>query len=180
MRVAGDYCASTSKKLDDIFAAELAAADIVGLRPYYLDKPQESIHARWDRLPLPVIATCRGKERGGRFEGSIEDETRILQCAVENGAQFVDIDYRSAKSFAGAQVIASFHDFAATPPDIDSVIDNACAGPGQIAKVATFVNSWADNRRLLSLVSRKWPKPIIVVGMGEVGQITRVIGPSRG
>src|SRR4029077_2418522 len=82
--------------------------------------------------------------------------------------------------FLGAQVIASFHDFVATPLDIDSVVDNACAGPGQIAKVATSVNSWTDNRRLLSILSRKWPKPVIVVGMGEVAQITRVIGPSRG
>ena len=178
---AGALCVSLSpRSLDEVFSSDLTGADCAEVRLDYLDKPQESIHARWDRLPLPVIATCRGKERGGRFEGSIEDETRILQCAVENGAQFVDIDYRSAKSFAGAQVIASFHDFVATPPDIDSVVDKACAGPGQIAKVATFVNSWADNRRLLSLVSRKWPKPIIVVGMGEVGQITRVIGPSRG
>jgi 3-dehydroquinate dehydratase/shikimate dehydrogenase len=166
--------------LDEVFSSDLTGADCAEVRLDYLDRPQESIHARWDRLPLPVIATCRGKERGGRFEGSIEDETRILQCAVENGAEFVDIDYRLAKSFEGARVIASFHDFLSTPPDIDSVVDDACAGPGQIAKVATFVNSWTDNRRLLSVLSRKWPKPVIVVGMGEVGQITRVIGPSRG
>ena len=178
---AGALCVSlTPRSLDEVFSSDLTGADCAEVRLDYLDKPQESIHARWDRLPLPVIATCRGKARGGRFEGSIEDETRILQCAVENGAKFVDIDYRSAKSFAGAQVISSFHDFVATPPDIDSVVHNACAGPGQIAKVATFVNSWTDNRRLLSVLSQRWPKPVIVVGMGEVGQITRVIGPSRG
>ena len=26
----------------------------------------------------------------------------------------------------------------------------------------------------------RWPKPVIVAGMGDIGQITRVIGPSRG
>ena len=40
-----------------------------------------------------------------------------------------------------------------------------------------MVNSWTDNRRLLDLLSRKWPKPVIVTGMGDIGQITRVIGP---
>jgi 3-dehydroquinate dehydratase/shikimate dehydrogenase len=49
-----------------------------------------------------------------------------------------------------------------------------------MAKIATFVNSWADNRRLMELLSREWPKPAIVVGMGDVGQITRIIGPARG
>src|SRR5207245_9912704 len=89
--------------------------------------PLQSRHTRWDRLPLPVIATWRGKERGGQFQGSIEEETRILENAVHNGARFADIDYRFAKPMAGAEVIGSFHDFAATPADIDSVLSRACA-----------------------------------------------------
>jgi 3-dehydroquinate dehydratase/shikimate dehydrogenase len=184
MLAPGALCVSlTPRSLAEIFSSDLSSlkgADCAEVRLDYLDKPQESVHARWDRFPLPVIATCRGKERGGRFEGSIEEELRILQCAVENGAEFVDIDYRSAKCFGDAQVIASFHDFAGTPSDIDAVVDRACATPAQIAKVATCVNSWSDNRRLLLLLSQKWPKPVIVIGMGDIGQITRVIGPSHG
>jgi shikimate dehydrogenase len=42
------------------------------------------------------------------------------------------------------------------------------------------VNSWSDNRRLFELLKREWPKPVIVTGMGEIGQITRLAGPSRG
>ena len=181
MLAPGALCVSlTPRSLQEVFSSDLTGADCAEVRLDYLDNPQESVQARWDRLALPVIATCRGKERGGRFEGSIEQEISILQSAVENGAKFVDIDYRSARSFPGAQVIASFHDFEKTPLDIDSVLDNACAGPGDIAKVATFVNAWEDNRRLLSLLERRWPKPVIVIGMGDIGQITRVIGPSRG
>jgi 3-dehydroquinate dehydratase/shikimate dehydrogenase len=181
MLAPGALCVSlTPRSLQEVFSSDLTGADCAEVRLDYLDKPQDSINVRWDRLPLPVIATCRGKERGGCFDGSVEEETRILERAVENGAKFVDIDYRSAKPFTGAQVISSFHDFAATPAGIGTVVDSACAGPGQIAKVATFVNSWADNRRLLSLLSLKWPKPVIVVGMGEIGQITRLIGPARG
>ncbi len=170
----------TPRSLDEVFSSDLAGADCVEVRFDYLKDPKQSVHALWDRLPLPVIATCRGKERGGQFEGSIEDEIQILQCAAENGAKFVDIDYRFARPFSKAQVVASFHDFLETPSDIETILDRACTSPGQIAKVATFVNSWTDNRRLLSLLSRKWPKPIIVTGMGDIGQITRVIGPARG
>jgi 3-dehydroquinate dehydratase / shikimate dehydrogenase len=32
----------------------------------------------------------------------------------------------------------------------------------------------------LRLFERPWPKPVIVIGMGELGQITRIVGPSRG
>jgi 3-dehydroquinate dehydratase/shikimate dehydrogenase len=181
MLAPGALCVSlTPRSLGEIFSSDLTGADCAEIRLDYLDNPQESAHLRWDRLPLPVIATCRGKDRGGRFEGSVEEEVRILQSAVQNGARFVDIDYRSAQSFAGARVIASFHDFTSTPSNLSTVVDNACAGPAQIAKVATFVHSWSDNRRLFDVLSRKWPKPVIVTGMGDIGQITRVLGPSRG
>src|SRR5437762_13802441 len=136
----GALCVSlTPRSLDEVFSSDLTGADCAEVRLDYLDNPRESVHTRWDRLPLPIIVTCRGRARGGRFGGSVEEEIAILQSAVENGAKFVDIDYRSARSFPGAQVIASFHDFEKTPADIDSVLDNACAGPGDIAKVATFV-----------------------------------------
>jgi 3-dehydroquinate dehydratase/shikimate dehydrogenase len=80
----------------------------------------------------------------------------------------------------GADVIASFHDFNATPDNLPNLVSRVCDAPGQIAKIATMVRSWDDNRRLLDLFSRKWPKPLIVAGMGELGQITRIVGPARG
>jgi 3-dehydroquinate dehydratase/shikimate dehydrogenase len=166
--------------LDEILSSDLTGADCAEVRLDYLANPQESITTRWDRLPVPVIATCRRKELGGRFGGSLEEEFRILQYAVENGAKFVDMDYRCAKPIAGADVIASFHDFERTPADLPALMQSVCESPGQIAKLATTVNTWDDNRRLMELLSRKWPKPVIVVGMGDMAQITRVAGPSRG
>jgi 3-dehydroquinate dehydratase/shikimate dehydrogenase len=166
--------------LDEVFSSDLSGADCVEVRLDYLSNPRDSIHARWDNLAIPVIATCRGKDRGGQFDGSVEEEIRILQYAVQNGAKFVDIDYRAARPIPGADVIASFHDFQGTPAGLISLMDRVCASPGQVAKIATQVQSWGDNRRLLELLSRSWPKPAIVAGMGDMGQILRIIGPSRG
>jgi 3-dehydroquinate dehydratase/shikimate dehydrogenase len=166
--------------LDEVFSSDLSGADLVEVRLDYLTQPRDSVLARWDELPIPVIATCRGKERGGQFEGSIEEEIRILQYAVENGAKFVDIDYRFARPMPGADVIASFHDFEGTPADLASLLERVVGSPSQIAKIATTVTSWDDNRRLLGLLKQRWPKPVIVAGMGEIGQITRLIGPARG
>src|SRR5262249_55235696 len=101
MRVPALCVPFTPPTLDEVFSADLPGADCVEIRLDYLPAPGESVHARWDRLPIPVIATCRGKERGGRFEGSIQEEIRILQYAVENGAKFVDMDYRFARAMPG-------------------------------------------------------------------------------
>jgi 3-dehydroquinate dehydratase/shikimate dehydrogenase len=178
---AGGLCVVlTPGNLDEVFSSDLSGADCVEVRLDYLNEPQESIHTRWDRLPIPVIVTCRGKDRGGQFAGSIEEETRILDYAAGNGAQFIDVDYRFARPFANAQVIGSYHDFAGTPANLESVLDLTCASKAQIGKVATSVHSWSDNRRLLDAMAKRRSKPVIVAGMGEVGQITRIIGPSRG
>ena len=180
MRSGGLCITLTPQTLDEVFSADISRADCVEVRLDYLKEPRQSIDARWDRLALPVIATCRGKERGGLFDGSIEEEIRILESAAGNGARFVDIDYRFARPFGSAQVIASFHDFAGTPGDIAELLERACSTNAQIAKIATQVNSWSDNCRLFDLLKRQWSKPVIVLGMGDIGQITRVAGPSRG
>ena len=177
----GPLCASlTPRSIEDVFSSDITGADCVEVRLDYLKNPADAASVRWDRLAVPVIATCRGKERGGLFPGTLDEEVHILQDAVRNGARFVDIDYRFLKPFPGAGVIASFHDFRETPGNIGSTLDAACKTGAELAKVATLVRTWEDNRRLLGLLDRKWSKPVIVVGMGETGQITRVLGPARG
>jgi 3-dehydroquinate dehydratase/shikimate dehydrogenase len=177
----GGLCASlTAESVDKLFSQDILSADYVEVRLDYLKDPQQAAHARWDRFPVPVIATCRGVDRGGRFQGSISEESKILDTAVTNGAKFVDIDYQYVRKFGSAEVIASYHNFDHTPPDLEDIIEQACASSAQIAKVAAHVNRWADNRRIFDALARKWAKPVIATGMGELGQITRIAGPSRG
>src|SRR5204862_7014795 len=86
----GALCVSlTPRSLDEVFSSDLTGADCVEVRLDYLTNPQESIHTRWDRLPVPVIATCRGREQGGKFQGSIVEDVRILQYPVENVAKSI-------------------------------------------------------------------------------------------
>ena len=177
----GPICVSlTPRRVEEIFSTDLDGADCVEARLDYLEDPEESIHTRWDSLKVPMIATCRGRDRGGMFDGSIDDELRILDRAVNNGARFVDVDYRLARPFDGAEVIGSFHSFEETPQDLEGLMETVCQSSVSVAKVATMVRSWGDNRRLLELLGKSWPKPVVVVGMGEMGQLTRIVGPLRG
>jgi 3-dehydroquinate dehydratase/shikimate dehydrogenase len=180
MRSGGLCLTLTPARIDDIFAADLSRVDSVEVRLDYLEDPTQSINVRWDQLRVPVIATCRGKERGGLFAGSAEEEISILAAAARNGARYIDLDYRIARDIPGAEVIASYHHFKETPPDVESIMERVAAAPGAIAKIATQVNAWADNRRLFDLLRRDWKKPAIVLGMGEIGQVTRLFGPARG
>src|SRR4030095_811130 len=113
----------TPGNLEDVFASDVSGVDCVEVRLDYLNNPGQSKDARWDRLPVPVIATCRGKERGGLFNGSIEDEIDILQAAARNGARYVDIDYRFARPMPPADVIASYHNFEETPGNLIDIVD---------------------------------------------------------
>lgn len=177
----GPVCVSvTPASVADVFGTPLQGADCIEARLDYIAHPGEAAGAQWNRLPVPLIATCRGVERGGRFDGSVADEVRILRQAVSDGAKFVDIDYRFADLLPEVDVIGSYHNFKATPEDLADVLERVCRGPSAVAKVATMVNSWSDNRRLFDLMNRDWPKPVVIVGMGAMGQLTRILGPSRG
>ena len=124
----GPVCVSvTPATVSDVFSAPLGGADCIEARLDYLENPEESAGARWDRIPVPLIATCRGREWGGRFAGSVADEVRILRQALADGARFVDIDFRLAEQLAGAEVIGSYHNFETTPEDLKTSW-TVCAG----------------------------------------------------
>lgn len=177
----GPLCVSlTPRRVEEVFGWDPDGADCLEVRLDHLGEPASAAQVRWDRLPVPVIATCRRVQAGGEFRGTEEEELRILEQAAGNGARWVDLDYRLARPVAGAGVIASFHDFSGTPPGLDRLAEEVCSRPGVAAKIAVHTPTWSDVSRLLALTGREWPKPLIAVGMGETGQMTRVIGPSRG
>jgi shikimate dehydrogenase/3-dehydroquinate dehydratase type I len=177
----GPLCVSlTPRRVEEVFERDLGGADCLEVRLDYLGDPASADSVRWDRLPVPVIATCRRVQAGGEFQGTEEAELRVLEQAARNGARWIDLDYRLARPVGGVGVIASVHDFSGTPSELVRLAEEVCARPAVAAKVAVMTGSWSDVSRLLALGARRWPKPLIAVGMGEKGQMTRVIGPSRG
>jgi 3-dehydroquinate dehydratase-1 len=134
--------------------------------------------------PARLIATCRP---GRRPE---EERLRLLLAAVDAGAAFVDIELGSPAATRRAivrrargsacRVIVSHHDFERTPPraSLERTIDRAFAAGADIVKIACLVRAPRDNARLLGLLDGE--RPLIVVGMGPAGRITRVAAPFLG
>ena len=136
-----------------------------------------------------TIATCRP----GRFTEA--ERIRKLELCIESGASFVDVEVESTKNSIkhisetakenNCRIIISYHNNEKTP--LVSKLINICrvsAGLGaDIIKIATYVNDQSDNAKLLSLYSNKefsLTLPVIAIGMGKLGKITRIAAPFMG
>lgn len=135
-------------------------------------------------LPLSLIATFR--------PGGAEDARRreTLSLAVRSGAKYVDLELESPKDFkreltaiarsSGCKVIVSFHDPNGIPDrrKLEAIADRCRAAGADITKIACRVGSAAECSRLLSLYDR--PEPMIALGLGRFGTVTRIVAPLLG
>ena len=111
----------------------------------------------------------------------------ILQ-ALELGFDYVDVDFSLIKElklskFKKTKIIISFHDYKKTPniQKLTLTINRMRECNVGIIKIATMVNSNQDIKNLFQiLLNKKKNEKIIVVGMGEKGKITRILGPLLG
>ena len=71
-------------------------------------------------------------------------------------------------------VIVSYHNYKETPEIelLDELVIGAIEKGADLVKIATQVSQLSDNTRLMALYNQ--PFPILVIGMGNIGKITRV------
>ncbi len=134
-----------------------------------------------------ILATCRRHQNHGRFNGSIDDQLRILELAIQCGARAIDIEIetaelvpaRCAQLRANAHLIISWHHFETTPP-LEPVLKRMQKVPADIYKLVSTARKPSDTGRVLA-ASRLSPKiPLVTLAMGEIGFPTRVISPAFG
>src|SRR5262249_57677401 len=71
----------------------------------------------------PVIVTCRAAWEGGSFKGSEDERRRLLEQALDQGAEYVDIEWQArfddliARTH-GKRIVLSSHEFAYMPGDL--------------------------------------------------------------
>jgi 3-dehydroquinate dehydratase/shikimate dehydrogenase len=157
----------------------------------YLPDPEHGVDAIRRFLAMhpdcTIIATCRRHQNQGRFNGSIEEQIRILDAAVEAGARAVDIEIESAESVAAkldlfhgrALLVLSYHNYDGTPA-LENVFRRMARIGADAYKIATTARKPSDNYRLLSLARTNPRVPFVMLAMGETGFASRVLGPSWG
>ena len=70
-----------------------------------------------------ILATCRRHQNHGKFNGSVEDQIRILDAALDAGARAVDIEIESAENAVPrlemlrgkGMLMLSYHNYDGTP-----------------------------------------------------------------
>jgi 3-dehydroquinate dehydratase/shikimate dehydrogenase len=134
-----------------------------------------------------ILATCRRHQNHGRYNGSVEEQVRVLQNAIAAGAQAVDLEIESAENCvprleflrSKAYLLLSYHNYGGTPP-LDSVLRRMTRIAADGYKVVTTARKPSDNNRVLAL-AKSYPKiPTILLAMGETGFPTRVLSTAFG
>ncbi len=152
----------------------------------YLSNPESGIRAIRDFLKhhtdCSVLATCRRHQNGGRFNGSIDEQLRILGTAIEAGAHAIDVEIESAESaIAGVAalrsqcfLIVSWHNFSGTPA-MEPALRRMQKIPADGYKLVTTARKPSDAGRVLALTKSNSKTPLVLLAMGEMGFATRVL-----
>lgn len=157
----------------------------------YLPHPEEGFQVIRDLLArhpeVTVLATCRRHQNHGKFNGSIEEQIRVLDGAVSAGAKAVDLEIESAESISArleplrgrTLLILSYHNFETTP-NMDAVYRRMTVIPADAYKIVTQARKPSDIQRVLALGRAHTRTPLVLLAMGETGFPSRVLSSTAG
>ena len=149
----------------------------------------------------PLLLTCRTAAEGGRAH--LDDAAygallrsvldRLADWAPERRPAAIDVEVQRGylrrvceqAHELGIDVVASFHDFEATPPDevLEEVLARMASEGADLAKIAVWPTSAADVARLLGVCARATAGagersglgvPVAAMSMGALGAVSRV------
>jgi 3-dehydroquinate dehydratase/shikimate dehydrogenase len=181
----------TAKLLEHANREADAGESFLEFRLDFLDKPEKGADAiREFQTKHPeciVLATVRRHQNHGKFNGSIEEQLKILDESVEAGARAVDVEIETAEQCADklhqfrgrAETIISYHNFEATPP-LEPVLKRMMRVPAEAYKLVATPRKPSDYGRILALPKAHPRVPLIVLAMGELGFPSRVLSPLCG
>lgn len=166
----------------------------IEVRLDYLDKPLAALPRFKTFLAenpnVTAIATCRRTQSGGRFNGTVSDESDILCKAALSGFQIIDLPLESAEALktpevqklrdTGVSLLISHHDFSSTK-DLEGIYDRIRPFHPDFIKIVPTAKTLSDNLTMMRFLERMNDSSnIIGVCMGEAGIISRVLGVRAG
>jgi len=176
--------------LQNLEKAQQLNSKLIELRADYIsDFKVIMLQKILEKLQKPAIFTFRKKRDGGKFGGEITDWVEIINFSLQLGFDYLDIEFPSVrmidltKKHPKTKIITSFHDFNQTPGyrEMRKIQKRMRAFDPDFKKFACHVKTEQDLKNLIRLlVSSKKKENMIVIGMGNKGKISRIIGPILG
>ena len=128
--------------------------------------------------PCPLILTCRPPREMGRFSGTEAERLAILARAIRLGAAYVDVEWDSIATLAErsrTRLIVSHHWIDRMPDQLWSIYDEL-REQADAVKLVGMAARPADTLPIFDLLGRA-SGPVIAIGMGEAGRLTRLLAP---
>lgn len=149
----------------------------------------------------PVLLTCRTTDEGGRAHLDDASYGALLRSVLEGLADWaperrpaaIDVEVQrgclpqvcTQARGLGIDVVASFHDFEATPADevLEEVLTRMAREGADLAKIAVWPTGADDVARLLGVCARATAGtgedtglgvPVAAMSMGALGAVSRV------
>ncbi len=141
--------------------------------------------AQAEQCPVPALITVRRPDEGGQNDLNTADRVRLAHMFLPS-ATLLDVEIASLGAMAGLVadarargviVIASFHDFTATPglDELRQKRDAALAAGADMVKFAATLHRTADIATLAALLEEPGHPPLSIMGMGKLGRVSRLI-----
>ncbi len=169
---------------------EPGQVDLIELRVDSFSDNPVALYQEARKLKVPLIVTVRHPAEGGvndlGFARRAELYAQFLPLAAYLDIELCSLEKLSstvrAARAAGVLVIASFHDFKATPSaaKLRQIIRAAHRAGADICKIAARADTPAALASLFALLAEKPPLPLSVMGMGTFGKISRLVCAQAG
>jgi 3-dehydroquinate dehydratase/shikimate dehydrogenase len=133
------------------------------------------------------IATCRRREAGGKFAGTIAKQLVHLAEAISAGCAWYDLEIESSSKCPPELLdvllgegchIASAHFFQRTPKNLRRVVGDLARLKPAVIKIAAQCDSLAESMDVLRLARGR--KNVIAIPMGEVVLPARALALREG
>ena len=190
--------------------------DLLELRLDHLERPEPAVLPRI-LAPLPpaalrrLIVTVRRREEGGRFPASETARIRLLVEAARLGVGWIDLEAAADRVVSppiseqvrranpAVRRIASHHDFAGIPDDLESLPGRLAALRPALVKVAAAASGFDEVARIHRLLragtgsppvsptgspsaagKEAAAPPLVAIALGEAGRGLRVTARAAG
>ncbi|MCC8065482.1 MAG: type I 3-dehydroquinate dehydratase [Clostridiales bacterium] len=199
-RICLPVTARTALELDDqLLGLNGIPYDMLEIRAdYYEADAVGELEEVRRRLPdVPLLFTFRTKEEGGEKSIAIEEYANLNRRAAKSGfADLIDLEINRGEVLlqdlceelqtSGIKVVASFHDFDATPrqEELIRILCRMQTLGADVTKAAVMPHTERDVLTLLSaalaMKEQYADRPYIMMSMGRLGGISRLAGTLTG
>jgi len=184
-RICIAICAATADALLEQLRRAEPLADLIEVRfdclaPEQLSPSMAAL--RNANIPKPLIATYRSPEQGGNRNITRDDRLEFWR-ALDSLFEFADLERDVTKHVdLRPKTIASYHDFASVPANIDEIYRELAASGAAVIKIAATADDICDAIPIWKLLERTRSdnRQAIPIAMGETGKWTRILGLAHG